>query len=394
MKIVLAYSGGLDTSVILAWLREEYGAEVVTYTCDVGQGAEVAEAEGKALATGAVAAVVDDRRESFVREAVFPAVRAAAVYEGEYLLGTSLARPIITQGLVATAREHGAQAIAHGATGKGNDQVRFELTTAALAPDLRTIAPWREWDLKGRSDLVAYAAARGIPTPVTKESPYSMDANLFHISYEGGILEDPWESPPPGMFRMTTDPDIAPDDPEEIVVGLRAGTPVSVDGEELGPVELLTALNQRAGRHGVGRVDIVENRFVGIKSRGVYETPGGTVLHKARRAVESIVLDREVLHLRDSLVGRYATMVYNGFWFSPERVELQKLMDSIQEPVTGEARLRLYKGSVMVLGRRSPNTRYDPEIATFEEDKVYRQADAEGFINLNALRVRGFGEGR
>ncbi len=393
MRIVLAYSGGLDTSVILAWLREEYGAEVIAYTCDVGQGEEVAEAEAKALATGAIAGVVDDKRESFVRDAVFPALRAAAVYEGEYLLGTSLARPIITQGLVETAREYGANAIAHGATGKGNDQVRFELSTAALAPDLKTIAPWREWDLKGRSDLMAYAAARGIPVPVTKESPYSMDANLFHISYEGGVLEDPWEAPPPGMFRMTTDPDIAPDDPEEIIVGFRNGTPVSVNGVELGPVELLTALNQKAGRHGVGRIDIVENRFVGMKSRGVYETPGGTVLHKARRAIESIVLDREVLHMRDSLVGRYAAMVYNGFWFSPERIELQKLMDSIAEPVTGEARLLLYKGSVTTLGRRSPNTRYDAEVVTFEEDKVYKQADAEGFINLNALRIRGFGEG-
>lgn len=308
-------------------------------------------------------------------------------------MGTSLARPIISKGMVEAAREHGASAVAHGATGKGNDQVRFELSTAALAPDLKTIAPWREWDLNGRTDLMAYAEARGIPVPTTKESPYSMDANLFHVSYEGGILEDPWEAPPPGMFRMTTDPDIARDDPEEIVVGLRSGNPVSVDGVELGPVELLTDLNERAGRHGVGRIDIVENRFVGIKSRGVYETPGGTVLHKARRAVESIVLDREVLALRDSLANKYAQIVYNGFWFAPERVELQKLMDSIQEPVTGEARLRLYKGSVTVLGRRSPNTRYDPEVATFEEDKVYRQFDAEGFINLNALRIRGFGEG-
>lgn len=393
MKIVLAYSGGLDTSVILAWLREEYDAEVITYTCDVGQGGEVAEAEAKALATGAVAAVVDDRRESFVRDAVFPAVRAAAVYEGEYLLGTSLARPIITQGLVETAREYGASAVAHGATGKGNDQVRFELTTAALAPGLRTIAPWREWDLKGRTDMMAYAEARGIPVPTTKESPYSMDANLFHISYEGGILEDPWEAPVPGMFRMTTDPDLAPDQPEEIVVGLRGGNPISIDGADMGPVEILTELNTRAGRHGIGRIDIVENRFVGMKSRGVYETPGGTVMHKARRAVESIVLDREVLHLRDSLVGRYAAMVYNGFWFSPERVQLQQLMDSIQESVTGEARLRLYKGSVTTLGRRSPNTRYDAEVVTFEEDKVYKQADAEGFINLNALRIRGFGDG-
>ncbi|MCI0424733.1 MAG: argininosuccinate synthase [Actinobacteria bacterium] len=394
MKVVLAYSGGLDTSVILAWLREEHGAEVVAYTCDIGQGAEVAEAEAKAMTTGALAAVVDDRRESFVRDAVFPAVRAAAVYEGEYLLGTSLARPIITQGLVETARAHDADAVAHGATGKGNDQVRFELSVAALAPDLRVIAPWREWKLGGRSDLIAYAEARGIPVPVTREAPYSMDANMFHISYEGGVLEDPWVAPAADMFRMTVDPTQAPDRPEEVVITLDAGTPVAVNGEHLGPVELLTSLNTVAGAHGVGRVDIVENRFVGIKSRGVYETPGGTLLHKARRAVESIVLDREVLHLRDSLSARYATMVYNGFWFSPERVALQGLMDAIQAPVTGEARLLLYKGSVTTLGRRSPNSGYDPEVATFEAEEVYRQADATGFINLNALRIRGFGSDR
>ncbi len=393
MRIVLAYSGGLDTSVILAWLNEEYDAEVIAYTADVGQGVEVAEAEEKALATGAMAAVVDDLREPFVAEAVFPAIRAAAVYETEYLLGTSLARPIITQGMVATALEYGADAVAHGATGKGNDQVRFELSTAALAPDLRTIAPWREWDMNGRSDLVAYAKARDIPVPVTKESPYSMDANLFHISYEGGVLEDPWVAPPPGMFRLTSDPEAAPDEPQEITIGFEGGTPVSVEGERLSPVELLTQLNTTAGRHGVGRIDIVENRFVGIKSRGVYETPGGTVLHAARRAIETLTLDREVLHLRNDLATRYARIVYNGFWFSPERVALQETMDSLQSSVTGEARLVLYKGSVRVVGRRSPNTLYDPDIATFETDKVYRQADAEGFINLNALRIRGFGSG-
>lgn len=380
--------------MILAWLRETYGAEVIAYTCDVGQGEEVAEARDKALTTGAVDAVVDDRRLEFVRDAVFPAVRAAAVYEGEYLLGTSLARPIIAKGLVETAREFGATAVAHGATGKGNDQVRFELTVAALAPDIKTIAPWREWDFKGRTDLIAFAEKHGIPVPVTREAPYSMDANLFHISYEGGILEDPWQGPPPGMFRLTTDPENAPDEPEEVVVGLEAGNPVTLNGEALDPVEMLTELNRIAGRHGVGRIDIVENRFVGIKSRGVYETPGGTVMHKARRAVESIVLDREVLALRDSLASQYARMVYNGFWFAPERVELQKLMDSIQSRVSGEARLKLYKGSVTVVGRRSPNSIYDPEVATFEADKVYRQADAEGFINLNALRIRGFGEGQ
>jgi argininosuccinate synthase len=392
MKVVLAYSGGLDTSVILAWLREEYKAEVVAYTADVGQGEEVEEARAKALDTGAVDAVVDDLREEFVADAVYPAIRAAAVYETEYLLGTSLARPIITRGLVETARKHNADAIAHGATGKGNDQVRFELSTAALAPELKTIAPWREWKLNGRADLVAYAAARGIPTPVTQESPYSMDANLFHISYEGGVLEDPWAAPPKGMFRRTTDPEEAADEPQEVVVGMESGTPVSIDGERLGPVELVTTLNESAGEHGVGRIDIVENRFVGIKSRGVYETPGGTVLHAARRAVESIVLDREVLHLRDSLAQQYARIVYNGFWFSPERIALQATMDRIQEPVTGEARLVLYKGSVRTTGRRSPNTIYDPDVATFEADDVYDQADAKGFINLNALRIRGFGD--
>lgn len=394
MKVVLAYSGGLDTSVILAWLREEYDAEVVAYTADVGQGEEVEEARAKALDTGAVDAVVGDLRESFVTDAVFPAVRAAAVYETEYLLGTSLARPIITRGLVETALAHGADAIAHGATGKGNDQVRFELSTAALAPELKTIAPWREWKLNGRADLVAYAEARGIPTPVTKESPYSMDANLFHISYEGGVLEDPWAGPPKGMFRMTTDPEDAPHEPQEIVVGLEEGNPVSVDGVAMEPVELLSHLNEVAGAHGVGRIDIVENRFVGIKSRGVYETPGGTVLHAARRAVESIVLDREVLHLRDELAQRYARIVYNGFWFSPERTALQATMDRIQEPVTGEARVVLYKGAVRTTGRRSPNTIYSEDVATFEADDVYDQADARGFINLNALRIRGYGDGK
>lgn len=394
MKVVLAYSGGLDTSVILAWLREEYDAEVVTYTADVGQGEEVEEARVKALETGATAAVVGDLRAEFVTDAVFPALRAAAVYETEYLLGTSLARPIITRGLVQTAREHGADAIAHGATGKGNDQVRFELSTAALAPDLRTIAPWREWKLNGRADLVAYAGARGIPTPVTDESPYSMDANLFHISYEGGVLEDPWAAPPKGMFRMTTDPEDAPDTPREVVVGLESGNPVSVDGERMDPVSLLTHFNEVAGANGVGRIDIVENRFVGIKSRGVYETPGGTVLHAARRAIESLVLDREVLHMRDDLAARYARMVYNGFWYSPERETLQATMDQIQAAVTGEARLVLYKGSVRITGRRSPHSIYDADVATFEADDVYDQADARGFINLNALRIRGYGEQR
>ncbi|MGH8870947.1 MAG: argininosuccinate synthase [Acidimicrobiia bacterium] len=391
MKVVLAYSGGLDTSVILAWLREQRGAEVIAYTADIGQGAEVGEAKEKAIATGAVDAVVEDLTRRFVAGAVFPALRAGAVYEGMYLLGTSLARPIITEGLVRTARAFGADAIAHGATGKGNDQVRFELSVAALAPELEVIAPWREWGLAGRSDLMDYAREREIPVPVTKEEPYSMDANIFHISYEGGILEDPWAAPPPKMFRLTVGPTDAPDEPEEIVIGFEHGNPVSIDGRDLGPVQLLEEANGLAGRHGVGRVDIVENRFVGIKSRGVYETPGGTILHLAHRAVESITLDREVLHIRDGLIPRYAGIVYNGFWFSPERTALQVLMDHMQGPVTGEARLVLYKGSAQVTGRRSPNSLYDPGTATFEADDVYRQADAEGFISLNALRIRGFG---
>jgi argininosuccinate synthase len=393
VKVVLAYSGGLDTSVILAWLREERGAEVIAYTADIGQGDEVGEAKDKALATGAVDAVVEDLTHRFVTGAVFPALRAAAVYEGYYLLGTSLARPIISEGLVRTARAFGADAIAHGATGKGNDQVRFELSVAALAPDLGVIAPWREWSLTGRADLMDYAQQRGIPVPVTKESPYSTDANLFHISYEGGILEDPWASPPADMFHLTVNPLDAPDQPEEVLIGFEKGDPVSLNGRALDPVQLLEEANRVAGRHGVGRVDIVENRFVGIKSRGVYETPGGTILHHAHRAVESITLDREVLHIRDQLIPRYSEIVYNGFWFSPERSALQTLIDEIQLPVTGEARLTLYKGHVSVDGRRAPHGLYDPASATFEADEVYRQADAEGFISLNALRIRGFGGG-
>jgi argininosuccinate synthase len=395
MKVVLAYSGGLDTSVILTWLKETYDAEVIAYTADVGQGAEVEEAVEKAYATGASEAVVEDLTLPFVRDAVFPAIRANAVYEWYYLLGTSLARPIITKGMMDTAARVGADAIAHGATGKGNDQVRFELSAYAIDPDIKVIAPWREWDLRGRADCVAYAEARGIPVPVTAEKPYSMDANLLHISYEGGLLEDPWEGPPPGMFRMTTDPEDAPDEPERVEISFEAGTPIAVNGERLEPVELLTKLNEIGGRHGVGRIDIVENRFVGMKSRGVYETPGGTLLHHAHRAVESITLDREVAHLRDELVPRYAEMVYNGFWFAPEREALQAFMDSIQVRVNGDARLKLYKGNVTVEGRRSErHALYDQATVTFEEDDVYDQADAAGFIRLNALRLRRLAEAR
>jgi argininosuccinate synthase len=394
-RVVLAYSGGLDTSVILRWLVERYDAEVIAYTADVGQGDEVAEARDKALATGAAESVVDDLREEFVADYVFPALRANAVYEGDYLLGTALARPVIGKGLVRVAEETGADSISHGATGKGNDQVRFELTAYALKPDIRVIAPWREWDLRGRADLVDYAARHGIPIPVTPERPYSMDANLLHVSYEGGVLEDPWEPPPAGMFRMTTDPEAAPDDPEEVTIAFEGGNPVAVNGIGMAPVDLLTHLNHLGGRHGIGRVDIVENRFVGMKSRGVYETPGGTILTRAHRAVESITLDREVQHLRDELVPRYAEMVYNGFWFSPEREALQAFMDDVQRRVNGEARLRLYKGAVTVLGRRSDgDALYDRATVTFEADDVYRQADAGGFIRLQALRLRTLAEQR
>ena len=393
MKIVLAYSGGLDTSVILAWLRETYDADVIAYTADVGQGEEVAEAEEKAIATGAVDAVVEDLTPEFVADAVFPALRASAIYEGYYLLGTSLARPIITRGLMRVAKATDADAIAHGATGKGNDQVRFELSAYAIDPNIKVIASWREWDLRGRADCVAYAEARGIPVPVTEEKPYSMDANLLHVSYEGGILEDPWTAPPKGMFRMTVDPEDAPDEPEYVTVTFENGNPIAINDEELEPHELLARANDIAGRHGVGRIDIVENRFVGIKSRGVYETPGGTLLYHAHRAVESITLDREVMHLRDELIPRYSEMVYNGFWFSPERRALQAFVDEIQRRVNGEARLKLYKGSVWIEGRRSEHyDLYDHATATFEEDDVYNQADAAGFIRLNALRLRKLGE--
>ena len=394
-KVVLAYSGGLDTSIILRWIIEEYGAEVVTYTADVGQGEEAEEAHAKALATGAVEAITEDLTHEFVEDFVFPAVRSSALYEGYYLMGTSLARPVISKGLVRVAEETGADAIAHGATGKGNDQVRFELSAYALKPDIKVVAPWREWDLKGRADLVAYAERFDIPIPTTPKMPYSMDANLLHISYEGGVLEDPWVGPPPGMFRMTVDPEDAPDEPQVVTIGFRAGTPVSVDGVEMGPVPLLTLLNEIGGHHGVGRIDIVENRFVGMKSRGVYETPGGTILYHAHRAVESLTLDREVANLRDELSNRYAEMVYNGFWYSPEREALQAFMDDIQTRVNGEARLRLYKGQVVVEGRRSASHDLSDEATvTFEADDVYNQADADGFIHLQSLRLRTFAEKR
>ena len=395
MKVVLAYSGGLDTSVILHWIRQRYDAEVIAYTADVGQGVEVEQAKQAAAETGAAEIVVEDLREEFVRDCIFPALRANAVYEWYYLMGTALARPVIARGLMRAAERAGAEAIAHGATGKGNDQIRFELAAYALQPNIRIIAPWREWDMKGRSDLIAYAGEHGLNLAAAPKPEYSMDANLMHISYEGGILEDPWASPPAGMFRMTTDPEDAPDEPERVTIRFERGTPVAIDGEELGPVALIEKLNTLGGRHGVGRIDIVENRFLGMKSRGVYETPGCTLLLHAHRAVESITLDREVQHLRDELVPRFAEIIYNGLWFSPEREALQSFMDSVQDRVHGEARLKLYKGNVVIEGRRSDtHTLYDEKVATFEADDVYDQADATGFIKLRALRLRTLGAKR
>jgi argininosuccinate synthase len=387
-KVVLAYSGGLDTSVILRWLIEEYRCEVVAFCADLGQGEELLPVRDKALKTGATSVHIVDLREAFVEDFIFPMLRAAAVYEGSYLLGTSIARPLIAQAQVQVALEEHADAVSHGATGKGNDQVRFELTYAALAPQLKVIAPWREWDLNSRTSLMDFARRHDIPVPVTAERPYSTDRNLFHISYEGGILEDPWAEPPDKMFLLTQSPESAPDIPVYVEIDFEAGNPVAVDGERLAPVALLTRLNRVGGEHGIGRVDLVENRFVGMKSRGVYETPGGTILTVARRALESLTLDREVLHLRDSLVPRYAEMIYYGFWFSPERQALQTFMDECQRDVSGTVRLKLYKGNVTVAGRRSPRSLYRTDFATFEADTVYRQRDAEGFINLNALRLK------
>ena len=387
-RVVLAYSGGLDTSVILRWLIERYGCEVVAFCADLGQGEELLPVRDKALRTGATRVQIVDLRREFVEDFLFPMLRANAVYEGGYLLGTSIARPLIARAQVEVAAREGADAVAHGATGKGNDQVRFELTYAALAPHLKVIAPWREWELDSRTALIEFARRHDIAVPVTAERPYSTDRNLFHVSYEGGVLEDPWTAPPPKMFQLTTDPESAPDVPERVEVEFTHGDPVAVGGEALDPVALLTRLNRLGGEHGIGRVDLVENRFVGMKSRGVYETPGGTILHVARRALESLTLDREVLHLRDSLVPRYAEMVYYGFWYSPERQLVQRLMDECQRDVTGTVRVRLYKGSVTVEGRRSPRSLYRTDFATFEADTVYRQSDAEGFINLNALRLK------
>ncbi|WP_456452426.1 argininosuccinate synthase [Hydrogenimonas sp.] len=388
-KAVLAYSGGLDTSIILKWLQDEYDCEVVTFTADIGQGEEVEPAREKALKLGIKPEniFIEDLREEFVRDYVFPMFRANAIYEGEYLLGTSIARPLIAKRQIEIAELTGADAVSHGATGKGNDQVRFELGYLALNPDITIIAPWREWDLNSREKLLAYAESHGIPIEKHgKKSPYSMDANLLHISYEGGRLEDPMNEPEEDMWRWTTSPEKAPDEPEYITLTYKNGDPVAIDGVEYSPAGLLTRLNELGSKHGIGRLDLVENRFVGMKSRGCYETPGGTIMLKAHRAIESITLDREEAHLKDELMPRYAKLIYNGFWFAPEREMLQAAIDKTQKNVNGEVRLKLYKGNVTVVGRQSPNTLFHPEFSTFEEDTVYNQKDAEGFIRLNALR--------
>ncbi len=387
-KVVLAYSGGLDTSIILKWLAETYGCEVIAFAADLGQGEELAPVEEKARKTGASKVYIDDLKEEFVRDFVFPALQAGAIYEGTYLLGTSIARPLIAKRQIEIAHREGADAVAHGATGKGNDQVRFELTYLSLDPGIRVIAPWREWSFRSRSDLIAYAKEKGIPVPVTKEKPYSSDRNLLHISFEGGILEDPWMEPPDDMFVMTVPPERAPDTPRYLEISFERGIPVAVDGVHLSPAALLETLNKIAGENGIGRVDMVENRYVGMKSRGVYETPGGTVLHIAHRAMESITLDREVMHLKDKLMPKIAELIYYGYWYSPEMEVLWEMIRATQKEVTGDVRLKLYKGNCMVVGRRSPFSLYHEDFATFERDEVYRQSDAEGFIRLNSLRLR------
>lgn len=392
-KVVLAYSGGLDTSVIVKWLQDTYDCEVITFTADIGQGEEVSPARRKAKMAGVKQIYIEDLREEFVRDFVFPMFRANAVYEGEYLLGTSIARPLIAKRLVEIARETGADAISHGATGKGNDQVRFELGAYALMPGVKIIAPWREWDLLSREKLLAYADEHGIPVEYKKKkgaAPYSMDANLLHISYEGGVLEDPACEPEESMWRLTVSPEKAPDRPQYVVLEYRRGDIVAVNGKKLSPAKVLATLNRLGGRHGIGRLDVVENRYVGMKSRGCYETPGGTIMLKGHRAIESITLDREVVALKDDLMPRYARMIYNGYWFSPERTLLQNLIDESQQPVTGTVRLKLYKGTVLVVGRESKrHSLFDSRIATFDDDRgAYNQADADGFIKLNALRLR------
>ena len=387
-KVVLAYSGGLDTSVILRWLIDTYGCEVIAFCADLGQGEELAPVEEKAQAVGASAIYIEDLREEFVRDYVFPMLRANTSYEDGYLLGTSIARPLIAKRQIEIARQEGAEAVSHGATGKGNDQVRFELTYYALEPHITVIAPWREWDMQGRADLIAYAEERQIPSPVSREKPYSTDRNLLHLSFEGGILEDPWREPYEDMFLLSVSPENAPDQPEYIEIDFAAGDPTAINGEALSPASLLAKANELGGKHGIGRCDLVENRYVGMKARGVYETPGGTILHVAHRALETLTLDREVVHLRDSLIPRYAEMIYYGYWFAPEREMLQAAIDESQSNVSGTVRLKLYKGNATVVGRKSDRTLYNPEVASFDESGEYQQADAEGFIRLNSLRLR------
>jgi argininosuccinate synthase len=387
-KVVLAYSGGLDTSVMLHWLKETYGCEVVCYTADLGQEEELDGLEDKAISSGATSAIIEDLTEEFARDFIYPAVQANAVYEGTYLMGTSLARPLIGRRLAEIANDVGADAVAHGATGKGNDQIRFELASYSVNPHIRVLAPWRYWEFKGRTDLIDYARAHGIPVTSTVEKPFSIDRNLMHVSFEGGVLEDPWSEAPDDTYLLTSPLESTPDEMEIVEIDFERGNAVAVNGDAMGPADLVRRLNKIGGRHGVGRVDMVENRYVGIKSRGVYETPGVTLLHAAHRAIESLSMDREVMLMRDSLMPRYATAMYRGYWYSPECELLRKLVTETQEHVTGTARLQLYKGNARVIGRKSPNSLYSYSFATFEKDTVYDQKDAEGFIRLNALRLR------
>ncbi len=387
-KVVLAYSGGLDTSVILKWLIETYDCEVVTFSADIGQEEELDGLEEKAIKTGAVKAYIDDLTEEFVKDFVFPAFRANAIYEGQYLLGTSIARPLIAKRQMEIAKIEGADAVSHGATGKGNDQVRFELGYYAIDPSIKIIAPWREWDLNSRTVLMEFANKHGIEVPQTPKKPYSTDRNMLHISYEGGVLEDPWESATDDMYTMSIAPEKAPDTPEIIEIEFKNGDPVAINGKSMSPATLFKELNNCGGRNGIGRIDLVENRFVGMKSRGVYETPGGTILREAHMAIESITLDREVAHIRDSLIPKYSELIYNGFWFSPEMKMMQNMIDHTQENVSGFVRMKLYKGNCYILGRKSSDSLYNEAFATFEDDDVYSQIDAEGFIKLNALRLR------
>ena len=389
-KVVLAYSGGLDTSVILRWLQEQYECEVITFTADIGQGEEIEPARKRAKEMGINKIYIEDLREEFVKDYVFPMFRAGAIYEGTYLLGTAIARPLIAKRQIEIAAETGADSVSHGATGKGNDQVRFELGYLSLNPNINIIAPWREWDLDSRTKLIEWAEKRNISVPVDKrgEPPYSTDANLLHISYEGKVLEDPWIGPDEDMFTRTVSPLLAPNEPEEIIIGFESGNPISLNGKIYSPAKLLESLNEKAGKHGIGRIDIVENRFVGMKSRGVYETPGGSILYIAHRGLEQLVLDGPTMQLRDELIPKYASLIYNGFWFSPEREMLQELVDNCQRNVTGDVKLNLYKGCCSLMGRRSPKSIYNEGIVTFEAGKNYDQKDAEGFINLNSIRLK------